>query len=437
MTTHLQGADDALPAVQPGPRRRRGQPAVAGSGFATAYLWEQVWARDSVLDLIAAASSTSWKRRTTRAARRASAASSSRATTSSTPSAAWWPTPRATGPGQRYLIQHSAGSGQEQLHRLAGAPALRPARRRRPARLRLDHRHHRPPRARPPAPAHRAPVRADARAWWRTSTQTSRQLKRGAGGRQDDHRHHAAEVPGHRRRRSASCPASASPSSSTRRTPRRPARAAKSLKAVLAAGSLEEAEQRGRQATDDDLEDRIVGGDAQRAAGCPTSATSPSPPRPSPRRWSCSAPSGPTARFAPFSLYSMRQAIEEGFILDVLENYTTYQHLLEPAQDDRGRPALRPRARRPTCSSRSSTCTSTPSPRRSRSWSSTSRGQVHAPHRRPGQGDDRHPLAAARRALQAGGGCVPQGRRAIPSEALVAFSGTVQRRRPGLHRSRA
>src|SRR3954465_15568308 len=27
----------------------------------------------------------------------------------------------------------------------------------------------------------------------------------------------------------------------------------------------------------------------------------------------------------PFHLYSMRQAIEEGFILDVLGNYTTYQ----------------------------------------------------------------------------------------------------------------
>ena len=29
-------------------------------------------------------------------------------------------------------------------------------------------------------------------------------------------------------------------------------------------------------------------------------------------------------KFAPFHLYSMRQAIEEGFILDVLANYTTY-----------------------------------------------------------------------------------------------------------------
>ncbi len=42
-------------------------------------------------------------------------------------------------------------------------------------------------------------------------------------------------------------------------------------------------------------------------------------------------------RFEPFSLYSMRQAIEENFILDVLENYTTYQtywRLLKTIEDD-------------------------------------------------------------------------------------------------------
>jgi type I restriction enzyme R subunit len=41
--------------------------------------------------------------------------------------------------------------------------------------------------------------------------------------------------------------------------------------------------------------------------------------------------------FEAFSLYSMRQAIEEGFILDVLENYVTYQtywNLLKKIQDD-------------------------------------------------------------------------------------------------------
>ncbi|MCW1850634.1 hypothetical protein OLR46_05215 [Campylobacter jejuni] len=30
-------------------------------------------------------------------------------------------------------------------------------------------------------------------------------------------------------------------------------------------------------------------------------------------------------RFIPFHLYSMKQAIEEGFILDVLKGYTTYK----------------------------------------------------------------------------------------------------------------
>jgi type I restriction enzyme R subunit len=41
--------------------------------------------------------------------------------------------------------------------------------------------------------------------------------------------------------------------------------------------------------------------------------------------------------FEPFSLYSMRQAIEEGFILDVLENHTTYRtywSLLKTIEDD-------------------------------------------------------------------------------------------------------
>lgn len=41
--------------------------------------------------------------------------------------------------------------------------------------------------------------------------------------------------------------------------------------------------------------------------------------------------------FVPFSVYSMRQAIEEGFIRDVLKNYTTYKtyfNLLKKASDD-------------------------------------------------------------------------------------------------------
>ncbi|MFA5853791.1 MAG: type I restriction endonuclease [Patescibacteria group bacterium] len=43
------------------------------------------------------------------------------------------------------------------------------------------------------------------------------------------------------------------------------------------------------------------------------------------------------SKYYPFSLYSMKQAIEEGFILDVLKNYTTYRtyfELLKTAEED-------------------------------------------------------------------------------------------------------
>ena len=45
---------------------------------------------------------------------------------------------------------------------------------------------------------------------------------------------------------------------------------------------------------------------------------------------------GPDGLPHPFHLYSMRQAIEEGFILDVLQNYMTYKayYELEKAIED-------------------------------------------------------------------------------------------------------
>ncbi len=54
-----------------------------------------------------------------------------------------------------------------------------------------------------------------------------------------------------------------------------------------------------------------------------------------------------TGKFEPFHLYSMRQAIEEGFILDVLANYTTYKtywRIEKAVTDDPEYPA--PKARR-------------------------------------------------------------------------------------------
>ena len=44
--------------------------------------------------------------------------------------------------------------------------------------------------------------------------------------------------------------------------------------------------------------------------------------------WSCSAIKGPDGKHHPFHLYPMRQAIEEGFIEDVLANYITYNRYL-------------------------------------------------------------------------------------------------------------
>jgi type I restriction enzyme R subunit len=50
--------------------------------------------------------------------------------------------------------------------------------------------------------------------------------------------------------------------------------------------------------------------------------------RPNPKE-----PAGPGNLPAPFHVYSMRQAIEEGFILDVLQNYTSYKLAFQLAQE--------------------------------------------------------------------------------------------------------
>jgi type I restriction enzyme R subunit len=51
------------------------------------------------------------------------------------------------------------------------------------------------------------------------------------------------------------------------------------------------------------------------------------------RRPNPAEPAGPGNLPAPFHVYSMRQAIEEGFILDVLQNYTSYKVAFQLAQD--------------------------------------------------------------------------------------------------------
>ena len=51
------------------------------------------------------------------------------------------------------------------------------------------------------------------------------------------------------------------------------------------------------------------------------------------RRPNPAEPAGPGNLPAPFHVYSMRQAIEEGFILDVLQNYTSYKLAFQLAQE--------------------------------------------------------------------------------------------------------
>src|SRR4029078_4147875 len=58
-----------------------------------------------------------------------------------------------------------------------------------------------------------------------------------------------------------------------------------------------------------------------------------------------------TGRHVPFHLYSMRQAIQEGFILDVLANYLTYQtdwNIEQKVPDDRSSTPARRRRRSPS-----------------------------------------------------------------------------------------
>ena len=109
----------------------------------------------------------------------------------------------------------------------------------------------------------------------------------------------------------------------------------KALKEVLSAGSLEEAAaEEGDEG--EDLEDKIVAEMKMRGrlSNASTFAFTATPKQKTLELFGTPRSDG---KFEPFSLYSMRQAIEEGFILDVLENYTTYTtywKLLKKIEDD-------------------------------------------------------------------------------------------------------
>ena len=112
----------------------------------------------------------------------------------------------------------------------------------------------------------------------------------------------------------------------------------KSLKAVLAAGSLEEAEKEeaGAKSPEEEIENRVL--EEIRSRGRqPNLSTFAFTATPKPKTLELFGRKRPDGRFEASHLYSMRQAIEEGFILDVLANYTTYKaywRLLKKIEND-------------------------------------------------------------------------------------------------------
>ena len=120
-----------------------------------------------------------------------------------------------------------------------------------------------------------------------------------------------------------------------KRTVRRQARQPRKLKQVLSAEEVAEIEDGGEVSSEDMLRAQMtarigrtghhlhcVHGDTEaKDAGVVR-------PRPGPDQ-----PAGPDELPEAFHVYSMRQAIEEGFILDVLQNYTTYKLAFRLAHD--------------------------------------------------------------------------------------------------------
>ena len=113
---------------------------------------------------------------------------------------------------------------------------------------------------------------------------------------------------------------------------------AKSVKTVFAAGGLEEAEKQeaSAESPEEEREERVLK-EIRRRGPQSNLSTFAFTATPKPKTLELFGRKRPDGKFEPFHLYSMRQAIEEGFILDVLASYTTYKtywRLLKKIEDD-------------------------------------------------------------------------------------------------------
>ncbi len=331
MTTHLQGPKTRFLPFNQGNNHGAGNPP-SWRSFATAYLWEQIWARDSLLDLlqnfvqVVEEQDDDGKNTGKRslifpryhqldAVRRLRADA------------------RAHGAGKRYLIQHSAGSGKSNsIAWLAHQ---------------LTHLHD----ANDQNVFDTILIITDRRILDRQLQHTVGQFEQTLGvvenidqtARQLQEALHAGkkiivttlqkfpviarDMAMFSNNRFAVIIDEAHSSQSGEAT--------SNVKAVLAPKSLEqaEAEERGDEP---DLEDRVIA-EIKKRGPLPNVSYFAFTATPKPQTLELFGTQQPNNEFTAFSLYSMRQAIEENFILDVLENYTTYKaywSLLKRVADD-------------------------------------------------------------------------------------------------------
>ena len=337
VATHLLGPKTRFLPFNRGRFGGAGNPPVPPTreGFATDYLWERIWARDSILDLVRqfvqdVKEEDDRGRRTGKRFLifpRYQQLDCVRRLVSHA---------RNHGPGERYLIQHSAGSGKS--YTIAWLAHQLSMLHDRDDRRVFDS----------------VIVVTDRRVLDRQLQQavrqfeqtlgvveniehTSRQLREALeGGRTiivttlqkfpviaDE----IGQLPG---KRFAVIADEAHSSQSGEST--------KSLKAVLDVDTMDEAEraEAGAETPEEELQARVY--EEIRSRGrLPNLSTFAFTATPKPKTLELFSQKQPDGTFKPFHLYSMRQAIEEGFILDVLESYTTYKtywRLKKKIEDD-------------------------------------------------------------------------------------------------------
>lgn len=333
VTPHLQGDETHFLPFNRGYRHGKGNPPAAPSSgkFATSYLWEEIWAPDSVLNLVqrfihtpnGAAKGKKAKRPPLIFPRYHQLTAVRELVAHA----------RAHGPGHRYLVQHSAGSGKTMtiswlahqlsvLHDDQDQPIFNTVIVVSDRRV-LDRQ-----------------LQGAVRSFERTRgvveviDQSSRQLLEAL---ESGKRivvttlqkfpviaRRVGELPGSR---FAVIVDEAHSSQSGATT--------QAMNRALQAGSLEEAADQ-ESGELEDMEDVLVREMTLRRR-LPNVSTFAFTATPKAKTLQLFGTPGPDGKPRAFSLYPMRQAIEEGFILDVLKNYTTYKsywHLLKTVTDD-------------------------------------------------------------------------------------------------------